>query len=127
LSSILQVASNLPYSARLGANVDLNNDGNRNSDRAPGFGRNSFHQGHFVSLDLRATKTFFFTERYRLQFMGEFFNALDPVNILGCERELYMVNGVNTPSVSLTQRVGFGDERSTFDPRIGQLALKFIF
>jgi hypothetical protein len=127
LSGILQAASNLPYSARLGANVDLNNDGNRNSDRAPGFGRNSFYQGHFVSLDLRATKTFFFTERYRLQFIGEFFNALNRVNISGYDPQLYIVNGVNTPSDSLTQRVGFGDERSAFDPRIGQLALKFIF
>ena len=127
LSGILQAASNLPYSARLAANVDLNNDGNRNSDRAPGYSRNSFHTGHFVSLDLRATKTFFLTEKYRLQFVGEFFNALNRINISSFNGQLYNVTGVNTAAVALTRRNDFGNPRGASDPRIGQLALKFIF
>ncbi|MDQ3009411.1 MAG: TonB-dependent receptor, partial [Acidobacteriota bacterium] len=127
VSGILQAASNLPYSARLAANVDLNNDGNRNSDRAPGFGRNSFHTGKFVSLDFRTTKTFFFTEKYRLQFIAEFFNALNRINISSFNGQLYNVTGVNTAGVSLTTRNDFGNPRGAFDPRIGQLALKLIF
>jgi hypothetical protein len=127
VSGILQAASNLPYSARLAANVDLNNDSNRNSDRAPGFGRNSFYTGKFISLDFRATKTFFFTEKYRLQFIGEFFNALNRINISSFNGQLYNVSGVNTPGVALTTRNDFGNPRGAFDPRIGQLALKFLF
>ncbi len=126
VSGILQAASNLPFSPRLGR-VDLNNDGNRDSDRAPGFGRNSFRKGKFVSFDFRTTKTFFFTEKYRLQFIAEFFNLFNRVNFSSFDDQLYLVNGVNTPGVSLTQRAGFGDPRATSDPRIGQLALKFIF
>ena len=38
-----------------------------------------------------------------------------------------IVNGVNTAGVSLTQRDGFRDPSATNDPRIGQLALKFLF
>jgi outer membrane receptor protein involved in Fe transport len=127
LSGIFQASSNLPYSARLAANVDLNNDGNRNSDRAPGFGRNSFYTGRFVSFDFRTTKTFYFTERYRLQFIAEFFNVFNRLNISSFNGQLYNVTGLNTPGVSLTRRADFGNPRGAFDPRIGQLALKLIF
>src|SRR5262249_17838294 len=127
LSGIFQAASNLPYSARLGANIDLNNDGNRNSDRAPGFGRNSFQTGKFVSLDFRMTKTFPFTEKYRLQFIAEFFNVFNRLNISSFNGQLYNVNLLNMPGVNLTRRLDFGNPRGASDPRIGQLALKFIF
>jgi outer membrane receptor protein involved in Fe transport len=127
LGAIFQASSNLPYSARLAANVDLNNDGNRNSDRAPGFGRNSFYTGRFVSFDLRTTKTFYFTERYRLQFIAEFFNLFNRLNVSSFNGQSYNVAGVNTPGVSLTRRADFGNPRGAFDPRIGQLALKLIF
>lgn len=127
LSGIYQLASNLPFSARLAGAVDLNNDGNRNSDRAPGTTRNSNRKGYFSSLDFRTTKTFNFTERVKLQFIAEFFNALNRVNFTGFDSSLYVVNGLNTPGVSLTQRDGFRDPSAAGDPRIGQLALKFLF
>jgi hypothetical protein len=127
LGAIFQASSNLPYSARLAANVDLNNDGNLVSDRAPGFGRNSFYTGRFVSFDFRATKTFQFKEKYRLQFIAEFFNAFNRLNVSSFNGQLYNVAGVNTPGVSLTRRADFGNPRGAFDPRIGQLALKLIF
>ncbi|MEK7831906.1 MAG: TonB-dependent receptor [Acidobacteriota bacterium] len=127
LSGIVQAASNLPYSARLAANVDLNNDGNRNSDRAPGFGRNSFHTGRFVSVDMRVQKEFALTEKYKLQFIGEFFNAFNRLNISSFNGQLYNVTGLNTAGVALTRRNDFGNPRGAADPRIGQLALKFLF
>ncbi|MBO0722194.1 MAG: hypothetical protein J2P41_15320, partial [Blastocatellia bacterium] len=127
LGSIFQASSNQPFSARLAANVDLNNDGNRNSDRAPGFGRNSFYIGYFTSLDFRATKTFSFTERYRLQFIAEFFNLFNRLNIASYNGQLYNVISASASGVSLTKRADFGNPRGALDPRIGQLALKFIF
>ncbi|MCI0337238.1 MAG: TonB-dependent receptor [Acidobacteria bacterium] len=127
VSGIFQANANLPFSVRLGNNVDLNNDSNRSSDRAPGYGRNSFYKGYFVGLDFRMTKTFYFTEKYRLQFIAEFFNIFNRLNISSFNGQLYNVNGLNTPGVSLTQRPDFGNPRGAFDPRFGQLALKFIF
>jgi outer membrane receptor protein involved in Fe transport len=129
VSGIFQASSNQPFSARLAANVDLNNDGNRNSDRAPGFGRNAFYIGHFVSFDFRGTKTFNFTERYRLQFIAEFFNVFNRLNISSFNGQMYNVTGVNTPNVipNLTRRLDFGNPRGASDPRIGQLALKLVF
>lgn len=52
-------------------------------------------------------------ENYRLQFRGEFFNTLNRVNF-------------NNPNVTQTAG-GFGSITSAQDPRIGQLALKFLF
>ncbi len=129
VSGILQASSNLPFSARLAANVDLNNDSNRNSDRAPGFGRNSFYQDHFVTFDFRTTKSFNLTEKLRLQFIAEFFNLFNHVNIPGTlvNGQLYNVTGVNTAAVALTRRNDFGNPRGAADPRIGQLALKLTF
>jgi outer membrane receptor protein involved in Fe transport len=126
LSGILQANSNQPFSAQLGR-TDLNNDANRETDRVPGFGRNSFHRGKFVSFDFRMAKTFFFTEKYRLQFIGEFFNVLNRVNFATFNTQFAAVNGLGTAGVSLSPRADFGDPRTTFEQRIGQLALKFIF
>ena len=129
VSGILQAFSNLPFSARLAANVDLTNDGNRNSDRAPGFGRNSFYQGHTVTFDFRTTKNFQFTEKLKLQFIAEFFNLFNRINIPGTlvNGQLYNVAGVNTAAVALTKRTDFGNPRGAGEPRIGQLALKLVF
>jgi outer membrane receptor protein involved in Fe transport len=128
VSGIFQASSNLPFSTRLGR-VDLNNDGNRDSDRAPGFGRNSFYQGHFVTFDFRTTKTFHFTEKYRLEFIAEFFNLFNRINIPGTSvnGQLYNVTGTLATGFSLTKRNDFGNPRGAADPRIGQLALKLIF
>ena len=53
------------------------------------------------------------TERMKLQFRAEFFNLFNRVNL-------------NNPASSLTG-AGFGRITGAGDPRIGQLALKFLF
>ena len=53
------------------------------------------------------------SERYRLQFRAEFFNTFNHANF-------------NNPNVSQSAG-GFGSITSAVDPRIGQLALKFLF
>lgn len=127
LSGIFQAASNQPFSVVAGA--DLNNDSNRNSDRAPGFGRNTFRKGKFVSLDVRARKTFAIRERYRLELIGELFNAFNRINYSRFQNQIYNVaiGSGATPTVTLTPRADYGDPRGAFDPRIGQLALKLTF
>src|SRR4030095_3152715 len=116
-----------PSSARLTATIHLTNDGSRNSDVAPVFGRNSFYTGHFVSFDFRTTKTFYFTERRRLQFIAEFFNLFNRVNISSFNGQMFNVTAANASGASLTKRGDLRHPRGAFDPRIGQLALKLIF
>jgi outer membrane receptor protein involved in Fe transport len=136
LSGILQAASNQPFPVVAGQ--DLNNDSNRNSDRAPGFGRNTFRKGNFVSFDVRARKAIAFREKYRLELIGEFFNIFNRVNFSRFQNQIYNItiatsvagNPAVTPSapaITLTPRSDFGTPRAAFDPRIGQLAVKFVF
>lgn len=143
LGGILQAASNPPFSARVGA-VDINNDGNSSTDRVPGFGRNTTRRDKFVSLDLRVSKTFAITERFKVQLLGELFNALNRVNFSGFNTQYAnatiatSVAGDATvttrnPRITLVPRTDFGDPRTQFDyglpgaPRTGQLAAKIIF
>jgi hypothetical protein len=65
------------------------------------------------------SKIFSITERYKLQLRGEFFNIFNQVNFLSDEGT---VNNFSTVSNG-----NFGRLRTAMDPRIGQLALKFIF
>ncbi|HXE13524.1 MAG TPA: carboxypeptidase regulatory-like domain-containing protein [Bryobacteraceae bacterium] len=52
-------------------------------------------------------------ERYRIQFRAEFFNLFNRVNF-------------NDPGTTISS-AGFGSIKGAGDPRIGQLALKFLF
>jgi hypothetical protein len=52
-------------------------------------------------------------ERYRVQFRAEFFNLFNRVNL-------------KDPGTTVSN-AGFGTIKSANDPRIGQLALKFLF
>lgn len=143
VSGILQAASNPPFSALVGS-VDINNDGNRFTDRTPGFGRNTTRRDKFVSVDLRVAKTFYFTERFKLQLLGELFNAFNRVNYslfntqYASATVLTSVAGdpsvtTRNPRITITPRSDFGAPRAQFDyglpgsARVGQLAAKFIF
>jgi hypothetical protein len=90
LSGILTAQSGQPYSALL--NFDLNNDGNRNTDRTPGVGRDTFYLPNFVSLDPRITKSISITERVKAQLILEAYNALNRVNYTGVSTTQYSVS-----------------------------------
>ncbi|MEJ7608577.1 MAG: TonB-dependent receptor, partial [Bryobacteraceae bacterium] len=82
LSLITEAASGLPYTIRVGQ--DVNNDGNPRNDRAPGFGRNTHRLPAFASLDTRVSKYIpVATERVRLQLIGEAFNLTNRTTITG--------------------------------------------
>ena len=78
LSGILTAESGQPYSGMV--NSDLNNDSNSRTDRAPGFGRDTFYLPSFVSLDPRITKSIPLTERVKAQLILEAYNSLNHTN-----------------------------------------------
>jgi hypothetical protein len=67
----------------------------------------------YADWDVGLQKFFSITERYRFQFRAEYFNVLNHTNLGN------PVTGVSS--------AGFGSITSSSDPRIAQLALKFLF
>ncbi|NOT63312.1 MAG: TonB-dependent receptor, partial [Acidobacteria bacterium] len=127
LSGIVQLSSGAPFTEFLG--VDLNNDGNARSDRTPARARNSLRGERIETVDARLTKTFFVTEKVRLQLIGELFNVFNHTNVVSYQSTLYRTTGLNTATALLTRRTDFLDPRGVpaDGQRIGQLAVKFIF
>jgi hypothetical protein len=138
LSGIFTAESGQPYSGVVG--FDLNGDSNRNTDRTPGLGRNTFYTPKFISLDPRVTRNVKITERYGLQFIAEAFNVFNRANITGVfNQQFSVVNGAactgtttNTFGECLKSVPTFGTPSSTNinggpGSRILQLAVKFIF
>ena len=76
-------------------------------------GRNISVGYAFATVDLGLSKTFTLTERFRLQFRSEAFNAFNRSNFL-------------TPNAN-NSSPAFGTITSTYEPRRLQLALKLQF
>jgi outer membrane receptor protein involved in Fe transport len=138
LSGILQASSNPPYSPIV--NADINNDVNTATDRVPGFGRDSLRQGKFVKVDLRVSKNLSINEKFRVEMIGELFNAFNRVNYGSVTGGSFFNNqaytatitttGAGTPTspvITLAPRADFNYPSSALESRIGQLALKLIF
>ncbi|MBL8114441.1 MAG: TonB-dependent receptor [Acidobacteria bacterium] len=129
LAGIFSYATGQPYTATVAAagalSPDLNNDGNRNNDRAPGFGRNTFRLPAQMSLDPRITKTFDFGA-VRLQLIGEAFNLLNRATVSGVRTVYYTYQNVGT-TPTLVKQSSFGSATVSSGPRIVQLAAKVIF
>ncbi|MBI3652502.1 MAG: TonB-dependent receptor [Acidobacteria bacterium] len=124
LSAIFTAEDGRPYTALVGG--DLNNDGNRFTDRVPGVGRNTFVGPGFSSFDPRITREIRFAERFRIQLIAEAFNAFNRVNFTSVNTTFYSLSGSGT-SASLVKNAAFGKPTSTTEPRIVQLAAKIIF
>ena len=119
-SAIFTGEAGRPYSPKVGA--DLNNDGNRFSDRVPGFKRNAFTGPDFFSFDPRLTRDIRFRERVSLQLILEAFNAFNRSNFAGVNTTYYTLSGT-----TLVKSATFGQPTTTTDPRIVQLAAKIVF
>jgi Carboxypeptidase regulatory-like domain/TonB-dependent Receptor Plug Domain len=76
-------------------------------------GRNSFRAPGLEQWDLSANKSFFITERTRVQFRSEFFNILNHTNF-----------GIPT---AISTSSTFGTIRTTYPARQIQFALKLLF
>ncbi|MGB9181360.1 MAG: carboxypeptidase regulatory-like domain-containing protein, partial [Pyrinomonadaceae bacterium] len=121
-SSITQINSGVPYTATVGA--DLNLDGNRFNDRAPGTVRNQFRTRAFMQSDMRITRTIRLGETMRLRLIGEGFNLTNRTNVLAPNISKYSgftaANVFTIPTGTLT----FGLPRTFFPSREFQLAVK---
>jgi hypothetical protein len=130
VSGILTAQSAPAYSAIV--NVDLNNDTNRVTDRVPGVGRNTFRGFDFVGFDPRVTRDIRLGEQAKLQLIFEAFNLFNHVNfrtisLSGSAPSLNAIQFTGPAAGPLAPRADFGTPRETFDPRIIQLAVKFVF
>jgi hypothetical protein len=127
LSSIFTAQSGQPYSALLGS--DLNNDSNRQTDRTPGVGRNTYSLPAIYSLDPRLTRTINMTERAKLQLFGEAFNLFNHFNVTGVRSQQYAVSGGSLVLQDKTTApfTYFGLPTSVLGQRIIQLGAKIVF
>ncbi|MBI4468410.1 MAG: TonB-dependent receptor [Acidobacteria bacterium] len=126
VSCILTANSGFPYSQLVG--FDLNNDGNRFTDRAPGVGRNTERIPRFVSFDPRVTRDIRFGERAKLQLIWEAFNVTNTTSFsnIGARTTLFAA-GSGATAGQLVRQSNFGTFTNTTDPRIMQLAAKIVF
>ena len=128
LSTIIQAQSGSVYSARV--STDLNNDGNFNSDRAPGAVRNALRLPAFATADLRLSKDVpLGTERIRAKFLAEAFNFTNRTNVTGRNATQFNITlpTATNPNFLAAPNAVYGAPTSSGDPRIFQLALKFTF
>lgn len=129
LSTLAQVQTGRPYTATLGQNPDLNNDGNLRDDRTPGQGRNAWRGPNFMTDDVRVSRYFpLGVERFRLQLIGEAFNITNRVNFVSLRTTQYNFTGDFAASfVALPTFLTAAPGNATRDPRILQLAAKLYF
>ena len=107
------------------SNVDLNNDGNRFSDRSPGFGRNTIEGPGFFSVDMRVSKDIPLAgERIKLRLMGEAFNTFNHTNFSALQLVPYNYNAATRV---FTPTTNFQVANNTADPRILQIAARITF
>jgi len=115
LSYIFSYSSSLPFNIILGS--DRNFDTNSN-DRPVGVARNSGKGFDFASLDLRLSRRFRLSERWRLETIIEGFNVLNRAN-------LQLPN--NVFGAGPTPLASFGQPTGASDPRQLQFGLRLSF
>jgi hypothetical protein len=115
LSYIFTYSSRLPFNVLLG--TDRNLDTNFN-DRPLGVGRNTGKGFDFASLDLRVSRRFAVTERFKIDAIAEGFNLLNRAN-------LQIPN--NTFGPGPLPRPTFGAATAASDPRQIQFGLRLSY
>ncbi|HSE23931.1 MAG TPA: TonB-dependent receptor [Pyrinomonadaceae bacterium] len=113
ISGIFRAQSGFHYS-RTGANEDPDGDGTFNTIDH-GLGRNAFTSPPFVNLDMRFSKRFNITERFKVEALFEFFNLLNRQNPAAVETE-----------TTIATRP-FGSLKQVLPGREGQVGLRIEF
>lgn len=77
-AGLMTYGSGRPVNARIVG--DANRDGNTSNDRLPGYSRNAFLGPNYMTSDLRVSRTFRFSKRFKLELLAEAFNAFNRDN-----------------------------------------------
>ena len=108
------------------SNLDLNGDGVSTSDRPIGIKRNSGKTPPQYNVDLRYSRFFNFTERYKLEVFGEFQNLFNINSIVGFNN---VTVATNTRGELIGELPDFRvlNQSTSQESRQFQLGFKFIF
>ena len=123
LAPIVSIQSGRFFSATV--NNDPNNDGNLATDRPPYVGRNTIEGPGYASVDVRLSRDIPFSEAVRkFRIIAEAFNLTNRANFSVFNRGQYTFNATTRV---FTPTTNFRVNTATFDPRVLQIAAKFIF
>jgi hypothetical protein len=114
---------NNPYYGNANPCFPLLDPVNNPGDRTYGLHRNSLRAVGLTNLDIALAKTTAITERFKLEFRAEFFNALNHTEFA---QPTFGNNATNINSSVFGQLTTTGTFRGA-TPRIGQLALRLMF
>lgn len=121
LAPVVVLTSGSPYSAIVNGGVNgvpgqnsINGSGGNAGgvdQFLPLVGRNSFKQPRISNVDLRASRSYTFREKYKVEALAEGFNLFNRFQVTGVQNTAYNVNGnVLTPQAT----GGGGQNLSTF-------------
>ena len=107
--------------------LDLNGDGVLTSDRPIGIKRNSGKTPPQYNVDLRYSRFFNFTERYKLEVFGEFQNLFNINSIVQFNNVTVTTNATTGELVGGLPDFKARNQSTSQDSRQFQLGFKFIF
>lgn len=107
--------------------LDMNNDGIRTSDRPVGIKRNSGSTPQLFNLDLRYSRLFNLTERYKLEVFGEFQNLFNINRIVQYNNVTVATNPLTGELIGELPDFKARNQSTSQDSRQFQLGFKFIF
>ena len=127
LAPIVSYNSSHPFNLLAGA--DINGDNHFTNDRPPGAPRNSGVGPDYVTLDMRLSRRFKFSEKYSLQLTAEGFNIANHTNYASVNNIVGAnfgppFNAHGTASLSPSQPLGF---TAAFPKREIQLGARLSF
>ncbi len=128
LSGIVVARSFAPFDIQTGA--DTLGDRHTDTHRPWGLGRNAGIGPAFFGMDVRLSRTFRFSERVSLQFIGEMFNVLNKTNFKHVNGIVGDIEVGDLPDRLVGQRLSVTEPfafTSAFDPRQFQLGLRLAF
>ena len=106
---------------------DLNRDGFRSSDRPNGIRRNSGKTPPQFNVDLRYSRFFKFTERFKLEVFGEFQNLFNVNSIIQFNNVMVATNQTTGELIGNLPDFRSLNQSTSQDSRQFQLGVKFTF
>ncbi len=106
---------------------DINGDGATISDRPIGIKRNSGKPPSLFNVDLRYSRFFNFTERYKLEVFGEFQNLFNINSIIQFNNVTVTTNATTGELVGALPDFKARNQSTSQESRQFQLGVKFIF